>query len=175
MERTTVGTAQDSLLMEFFLDQLRDIYWAEQHLVKALEKMEKKATTSELSQAFSSHCEETKGHVTRLEEVFDMLGEKAKAKKCEAMDGIIEEAESIISETESDTMTRDVALIFAGQKAEHYEIATYGGLITLANTMGLSNVADVLKQTISEEKKADELLTKIAENNINIAAKGEED
>lgn len=175
MERTTIGTEQDSLLMEFFEDQLRDIYWAEEHLVKALSKMEDKATTSELAQAFASHLEETKGHVTRLEEVFDLLGKKANAKKCKAMDGIIDEAEEIISDTESDTMTRDVALIFAGQKAEHYEIATYGGLITLANTLGLSNVADVLKQTIAEEKHADETLTQIAENNVNIAAKGEED
>jgi len=175
MERTTAGTAQDSLLMDFFVDELKDIYWAEKHLVKALPKMEKKATTDELAQAFSSHLQETEGHVTRLEQVFDMLGKKAQAKKCDAMNGIIEEAESIISDTKADTMTRDVGLIFAGQKAEHYEIATYGGLITLAKTLGLTDIAKVLKDTIQEEKAADEKLTQIAESHINVAASQEEE
>lgn len=169
-----IATTDNSLLRAFFIDELKDIYWAEEHLVKALPKMEKKATTYELADAFASHCEETKGHVTRLEEVFDMLGEKAKAKKCDAMHGIIEEAETIISDTKADTMTRDVGLIFAGQKAEHYEIATYGGLITLANTLGLTEVANVLKQTIKEEKAADDKLTKIAESQVNVAATTEE-
>lgn len=168
-----MNTAEDSMLREFFVDELKDIYWAEEHLVKALPKMEKKATTDELAQAFASHLNETEGHVTRLEQIFEMLGEKAQAKKCDAMDGIIEEAESIISETKKDTMTRDVGLIFAGQKAEHYEIATYGGLITLAETLGLQDVADLLKQTISEEKAADEKLTKIAESRINMEARKE--
>jgi ferritin-like metal-binding protein YciE len=157
------------------VDELKDIYWAEKHLVKALPKMEKKATTDELAQAFSSHLQETEGHVTRLEQVFDMLGKKAQAKKCDAMNGIIEEAESIISDTKADTMTRDVGLIFAGQKAEHYEIATYGGLITLAKTLGLTDIAKVLKDTIQEEKAADEKLTQIAESHINVAASQEEE
>ncbi len=159
-----------SMLMEFFVDELRDIYWAEEHLVKALQKMEKKATTKELVDAFASHCEETKGHIKRLEQVFDMLDEKPKAKKCEAMKGIIEEAETIISDTQSDTMTRDVGLIFAGQKAEHYEIASYGGLITLAHTLDLIDVANVLKETIREEKEADKKLTSIAESRVNLSA-----
>jgi ferritin-like metal-binding protein YciE len=173
MERTAMHTAEDSMLREFFVDELKDIYWAEEHLVKALPKMEKKATTDVLAQAFASHLNETEGHVTRLEQIFEMLGEKAQAKKCDAMDGIIEEAESIISETKNDTMTRDVGLIFAGQKAEHYEIATYGGLITLAETLGLQDIADLLKQTISEEKAADEKLTKIAESRVNMEARKE--
>lgn len=173
MERTNVATTDNSLLKEFFIEELRDIYWAEEHLVKALPKMEKKATTTDLADAFASHCEETKTHVQRLEEVFDMLGEKAKAKKCEAMEGIIEEAESIISDTEKDTLTRDVGLILAGQKAEHYEIASYGGLITLANTLGLKEVANILKQTINEEKNADEKLTFIAETKVNAGASTE--
>ncbi len=167
MDRTDISTTGNSLLREFFVDELRDIYWAEEHLVKALPKMEKKSTTKELADAFASHCEETKGHVKRLEQVFEMLDEKSKAKKCEAMKGIIEEAETIISDTKSDTLTRDVGLIFAGQKAEHYEIASYGGLITIANTLGYTDVANVLKQTIQEEKNADEKLTKIAENYVN--------
>lgn len=174
MERTNLEGNENSLLRDFFVDELRDIYWAEEHLVKALEKMEKKATTVELSDAFASHCEETRNHVNRLEEVFDMLGEKAKAKKCEAMNGIIDEAETIVSDTEKDTLTRDVGLIMAAQKAEHYEIATYGGLITLANTLGLNSVADILKQTLSEEKSADEKLTKIGETKVNTGASVEE-
>jgi len=173
MERTAMNTTEDSMLREFFVDELKDIYWAEEHLVKALPKMGKKATTDELAQAFASHLNETEGHVTRLEEIFEMLGEKAQAKKCDAMAGIIEEAESIISETKKDTMTRDVGLIFAAQKAEHYEIATYGGLITLAETLGLQDIAEILKQTIGEEKAADEKLTKIAESRINLEAKKE--
>lgn len=164
----------DSLLMEFFVDSLKDIYWAETHLVKALPKMQEKATTGALAEAFSAHLEETEGHVTRLEEVFDILGEKASAKKCEAMAGIIAEAEDIISDTEKDTLTRDVGLIMAGQKAEHYEIATYGGLITLAKTLGLGEVAEIMVQTLGEEKAADQTLTDIAESHVNQAASEEE-
>lgn len=160
--------------MELFVDSLKDIYWAEKHLTKALPKMQEKATTDELAQAFAGHLQETEGHVTRLEEIFDMLGEKAVTKKCEAMAGIIAEAEDIISDTKKDTMTRDVGLILAGQKAEHYEIATYGGLITLAKTLGLPEVAEVMVQTLEEEKAADQKLTDIAESNINVAASGEE-
>lgn len=167
--------ADDSLLMEFFVDSLKDIYWAEKHLTKALPKMQEKATTDELAQAFASHLQETEGHVTRLEEVFDMIGEKAATKKCEAMAGIISEAEDIISDTKKDTMTRDVGLILAGQKAEHYEIATYGGLITLAKTLGMPDIAEVMVQTLEEEKAADQKLTDIAESHVNVAASGEGD
>jgi ferritin-like metal-binding protein YciE len=174
MERATSETRQNSLLMQFFVDELKDIYWAEKHLVKALPKMEKKATSDELAEAFANHLHETEGHVSRLEQAFEMIGKKATAKKCDAMQGIIEEAEEIISDTKADTMTRDVGLIFAGQKAEHYEIATYGGLITLAQTLGLTDVASLLKQTLKEEKAADEKLTKVAENHVNVAASTEE-
>lgn len=175
MERKKVEERDDSLLMEFFVDELKDIYWAEKHLVKALPKMEKSATTNELAQAFADHLGETEGHVSRLEEVFEKLGRKAQAKKCEAMNGILEEAESIIADTKKDTMTRDVGLILAGQKAEHYEIATYGGLITLAKTLGLKEVAGILKKTIQEEKAADETLTQIAESRVNRAASQEKE
>ncbi|WP_153800951.1 YciE/YciF ferroxidase family protein [Foetidibacter luteolus] len=163
-------TVTSSLLAEFFADELKDIYWAEKHIVKTLPKMQKAATSEELQQAFAEHLEQSKEHVTRLEQVFDMLGKKAQAKKCEAIEGITKEGESIIEDTEKDTATRDVGLIMAAQKVEHYEISTYGGLVTLAKTLGYKDVAEVLYSTLEEEKQTDELLTSIAENNINYEA-----
>jgi ferritin-like metal-binding protein YciE len=175
MSKSSTGSAKssDSLLREFFVDELKDIYWAEKHLVKTLPKMKKAATSTELQHAFETHLEATNTHVSRLEQVFEILGEKAVGKKCEAMAGIIEEGEGIISETEKGTATRDVGLIFAGQKVEHYEIATYGGLAQLAKTLGLQQVSEILGTTLGEEKEADLLLTKIAEEHINYEAKGE--
>ncbi len=158
---------KDSRLMEFFYGELKDIYWAEKHLVKTLPKMAKAATSVELKAAFTAHLAETKVHCERLEKVFGMIDMKAQAKKCEAMEGIIKEGAGIIEETEAGTATRDVGLIFAGQKVEHYEIATYGGLVQLAKTLGLEDCADIMLQSLNEEKKADEGLTDIAENNIN--------
>ena len=166
--------ANDSMLADFFHDELKDIYWAEQHLVKALPKMEKAANTQELASAISQHLEQTKEHVSRLEKVFQMLGHKAVAKKCEAMEGLIAEGETIVDDTEDGTATRDVGVIMAAQKVEHYEIATYGGLVTLAKTLGYDEVAEVLGKTLEEEKQADEMLTEIAENNVNYAATTEE-
>jgi ferritin-like metal-binding protein YciE len=165
--------AKNSRLQEFFIDQLQDIYWAEQKLVKTLPKMEDAANSNELKQAFNSHLQETRNHVSRLEKVFDLLGEPAEAKKCHAMAGITDEGEEIIDETEENTAQRDVGLIFAGQKAEHYEIASYGGLVQLARTLGYTDVAEILGVTLAEEKKADGLLTSIAENGINVQAKEE--
>ncbi len=165
--------AKNSKLQEFFIDQLQDIYWAEQKLVKTLPKMEDAANSNELKQAFNSHLQETRNHVSRLEKVFDLLGEPAEAKKCHAMAGITEEGEEIIDETEDNTAQRDVGLIFAGQKAEHYEIASYGGLVQLARTLGYADIAEILGVTLAEEKKADGLLTSIAENGINVQAKEE--
>lgn len=164
-----------SLLEEFFVDELKDIYWAEKHLVKALGKLSKAATSSELQEAFLEHQEQTEEHVNRLEEVFEMMGKKAQAKKCDAMAGITEEANGVIEETPKGTFTRDVALIFAGQKAEHYEIATYGGLVQIARTIGRDDVAEILEMTLNEEKETDELLTQLAENNINIQASQEDE
>src|SRR5262245_47977714 len=115
-----------TLLEELFLDQLRDIYWAEKHLVKALGKMQKAATAEELAGAFADHLSATEEHVTRLEQVFEMMNQPARAKKCEAMEGLIKEGDDIIKETDKDTATRDAGLIMAAQKVEHYEIATYG-------------------------------------------------
>ncbi|RFM27288.1 YciE/YciF ferroxidase family protein [Deminuibacter soli] len=154
-------------LQEFFVDSLKDIYWAEKHLVKALGKLQKAATTDELKNAFGEHQSQTEEHVTRLEQVFEIVGEKAVAKKCEAMDGITKEADSIVEETEEDTYTRDVALIMAAQKAEHYEIATYGTLVQLAKVLQYDDAAELLNQTLEEEKETDQKLTDIAESNIN--------
>lgn len=164
----------NSMLQELFLEELRDIYWAEKHLVKALPKMQKAASSEELANAFADHLEVTQEQVTRLEKVFELLNEKARGKKCEAMEGLVKEAESVIEDTEEGTSTRDVALIIAAQKVEHYEIATYGGLATLAKTMGITEVKDLLGQTLDEEKETDELLTQLAENNINASASQEE-
>ncbi len=166
--------AEDSMLKDFFTDELKDIYWAEKHLVKTLPKMQKAATSTELKDAFAEHLEVTKTHVTRLEQVFESLGKKAQAKKCDAMEGITTEGEGIIDETEAGTSTRDVGLILAAQKVEHYEISTYGGLAQLATTLGLSDAADLLSQTLAEEKEADSTLTEIAENSINYDAAEEE-
>ena len=164
---------QGSLLEEFFTDQLKDIYYAEQQLLKGLEKMQKAATTEELEDAFSEHAKQTERHVKRLERVFKIIGKNAEGKKCEAMDGLLREAESIISETEEGTMTRDAALIIAAQKVEHYEIATYGGLVQLALTMKLNQAADILEKTLTEEEDTDQLLTFIAEAHINLDAEQE--
>lgn len=168
------GAAQgNSQLEAFFHDSLKDIYWAEKALTKALPKMMKKATTNELKSAIQEHLSQTEEQVARLEQVFEILGYKAQAKKCEAMDGLIKEAESIMEETDNGTMTRDVAIIMAAQKVEHYEIATYGSLMQLATTMGQDEVAGILEQTLQEEKETDALLTQIAENNINWEAEQE--
>ncbi|CAN5441902.1 ferritin-like domain-containing protein [soil metagenome] len=161
-------------LHEFFIDELKDIYWAEKHLTKALPKMQKAATSEELKSAFADHLEATKGHVTRLEQIFELLEEKAVAKKCDAMEGLVKEGQSIIEDTEEGTSTRDVGLIMAAQKVEHYEIATYGGLHQLAVTMGHDDVAGVLEETLNEEKAADQLLTGIAEDHVNYDANSED-
>ncbi len=133
--------AQNSLLKEFFTDELKDIYYAEKKIAKTLPKMKKAATSMELKKAFEEHLTMTQEHVSRLERVFEILGKKAKAKTCEAIEGIVKEGEEIIADTESDTATRDVGLIMAAQKVEHYEIATYGGLAQLAETLGLNDAS----------------------------------
>ncbi len=159
--------ATDSRLEEFFHDELKDIYWAENHLVKTLPKMIKAASGEELKHAFSEHLTVTKEHVTRLDKVFDLLGYKAESKKCEAMEGITKEGESIIDDTEDGTATRDAGLIMAGQKVEHYEIATYGALARVANTLGHAEVVKILQSTLAEEKQADASLSQLAESSVN--------
>lgn len=165
----------DEMLSKLFIDQLRDIYYAEKLLAKSLTKLAKAATTEELKDALTDHQAETETHVKRLEKVFELLGKQAKAKKCDAMDGLKKEADSIVSETETGSFTRDVGIIISAQKVEHYEIASYGCLTKLARTFGMEKIASLLHQTLEEEKAADETLTSIAENNINVEAGQEEE
>jgi ferritin-like metal-binding protein YciE len=166
----TYGTTTDSKLQEFFVDQLQDLYWAEKKLVKTLPKLEEAATSQQLKNAFRNHWEKTQQHVTRLENVFNMIGEEAGATKCPAMAGIVDEGSDIIDDTDEGSAQRDVGLIFAGQKAEHYEIATYGGLVQLAKTLGYNEAATEMSKTLEEEKEADLLLTQIAERHVNYQA-----
>jgi ferritin-like metal-binding protein YciE len=166
-QRGTSKEETKTLLEEFFIEELKDIYWAEKHLVKALPKMQKAATSEDLAQAFADHLTATEEQVARLEQIFELFGQKAKTKKCEAMEGLVREGEAVIKDTEADSATRDVALIMAAQKIEHYEIATYGGLAQLAKTIGRDDVKDLLGQTLDEEKEADELLSSLAESSIN--------
>lgn len=160
-------------LMELFNGSIADLYWAENHLVKALPKMISAATAPALKEAIESHLAETKGHVSRLEQIFELLGAKAIAKKCDAMEGLTKEAEGIVEETQLGTATRDVGIILSSQKVEHYEIASYSGLFRLATTLGLSEVAGILDETLNEEKLADSKLTDIAEKEINDKAANE--
>ena len=163
----------NSPLEKFFVDQLKDMYDAEQHILKALPEMQKAATSEDLEDAFEDHLKQTERHVKRLEKVFNLLGQKPEGKKCEAIEGLTKEAKTIISETKEGTMTRDAALIIAAQKIEHYEIATYGGLVQLAITMNLDRAADLLDRTLQEEEDTDTTLTQIAETSINVEAENE--
>jgi len=158
---------QPVLLEKLFNDLLKDMYWAEKHLLQALPDMRKAATTEELQDAFEDHLLQTQRHVLRLERVFRLLGKPAETKKCEAMAGLTEEAKSLIKETKEGTMTRDVALIIAAQKVEHYEIATYGSLVQLARTMDHEEIASILEETLWEEEDTDNYLTQIAETCVN--------
>ncbi len=158
---------ETSMFQELFLDSLKDIYYAEKALLKTLPKMRKAATSQQLQQAFEAHTTVTQQQVQRLEQVFEALGKRAQGKKCEAIEGLIKESEEMIASTQKGTMTRDVALIMAAQKVEHYEIASYGSMATLAATMGNQQIKELLGQTLQEEKQADELLSQLAENNIN--------
>ena len=164
---------KDSKFHELFVHELKDIYWAETHLAKALPKMAKGATSPELAEAIETHLEETKGQIERLEKVFESLGEKASAKKCQAMEGLLEEGKEILSDTDKDTSVRDAGIIIASQKIEHYEIASYGSLVALAKKMGHDEAAKLLEQTLEEEKKTDALLTQIAEEHVNESASDE--
>lgn len=160
---------QSSQLMKLFVDELKDIYWAEKALTKAIPKMIKKASSQELISALENHLEETKNQVTKLEEVFESIDKKASAKKCDAMAGLIEEAEGIMEECEEGAMC-DAGIISAGQKVEHYEIASYGTLRQFAETLGLTKAAQLLEETLNEEKMADEKLTEVATTAINLEA-----
>lgn len=166
-QKDTASNMESGKLRELFVDELKDILWAEQALTKALPKMKKAATSEKLAQAFEQHTQETEQQIQILEQVFELLGEKPEAKKCEAMAGLVKEAETIIDDTEKDTFTRDVGLILAGQKVEHYEIASYGGLIAVAEQLGETEVAKLLQKIIKQEKKTDMTLSMVAENKVN--------
>lgn len=163
----------DSKFKEFFVDELKDIFWAENALVKELPKMQQAATSTELKKGIEKHLAETKEHVARLEKVFASVGEKAEAKKCDAMDGILKEGKSIVEDTDKDTMTRDAGIILACQKVEHYEIATYGTLRVFAKHLGFSEAEKLLSETLENEKATDVALTKIAEGFVNEEASAE--
>lgn len=156
-------------LTELFEDSLKDIYWAEKALTKVLPKMAKNATSADLIEALNAHLTETEEHVIRLEKVFELIGKKATAKKCDAMDGLIEEGKGILEETELGVV-RDAGIIAASQKIEHYEIATYGTLRQFAETLGFEEAAALLEQTLDEEKGADKKLTEVAVNAVNLEA-----
>lgn len=159
----------ESKLMKLFEDELKDIYWAEQALTKALPKMSKNATSPKLVKAIDSHLKETHGQIKKLEQVFSIIGKKPQAKKCEAMAGLVKEGGEIIKDTDKGGM-RDAGIISACQKVEHYEIASYGTLRTFATVLGLQDAAYLLESILEEEKSADQSLTEIAEATINVQA-----
>lgn len=164
----------DNALHELFLDGMKDALWAEEALYKNLPKMAKGATSKELTKAFENHLKETEGHIEKLKQTFESLGEKAEAVKCEAMAGLLEEAEELMKDHKRGTMVRDAALIAGAQKIEHYEIATYGTLATFANLMGHKKAEKLLKEILKEEKNADAKLTQVAESLVNEGAMAEE-
>jgi ferritin-like metal-binding protein YciE len=156
-------------LRETFIEELKDIYDAEKQISKALPKMAKAAGHEELREAFETHLEETRGQIQRLEKVFELFDEQPKGRKCKAMEGLLEEGKDLIDEEEG-----DAALICAAQKVEHYEIASYGSLISWARLLGEADAADLLEETLGEEEQADEKLTDVAESTINVEeAEGE--
>ncbi len=177
MEKTSKGVSVKSDaasgLRELFVDELKDIYWAEKELTKAIPKLIKNASSEELMEALSEHLEETKMQVSRVEDVFEAIGEKAEAKKCEAMAGLTKEAEEIMQET-TEGVVRDAAIISAAQKVEHYEIASYGTLVSFAKILGEEEAVSLLVETLNEEKAADKKLSEVSDS-INVDAADEEE
>lgn len=158
---------------EFFVDELKDILWAEKALLKALPKLGKAATGKELAASFEKHLGETQEQIELVEQVFELMGEKPATKKCDAMEGLLKEADSIISDTEKGTAIRDAGLILAAQKVEHYEIATYGTLAAFADAMDEPKIAKLLRSVLKEEKKSDKDLTSLALESVNESASEE--
>ena len=156
-------------LSDLFLDGLKDIYYAENQIVKALPKMAEGAYTEEVTAAFEKHLEETQGQIERLDQVFELLGEKASGKKCPAIDGILEEGDEILSEYEG-LPAIDAGLVAAAQAVEHYEIARYGTLVAWANVLGHGDAADLLAATLEEEESTDDALSELADGGVNEAA-----
>ena len=158
--------AKEKGLEDLFLNTLKDIYYAEKQILRALPKMAKAAESDELRQAFETHRAETEGQIERLEQVFEALGKRAQGKTCEAIQGIIEEGKEIMEDF-ADSDALDAGLIAAGQAVEHYEISRYGTLRTWAQELGMQDAADLLEETLEEEKKTDKLLTELAEARVN--------
>jgi ferritin-like metal-binding protein YciE len=158
--------AENGTLHDAFIDELRDTYDAERQLTKALPKMARAASSDDLRSALEMHLEETQEHAARLERVFESIGEKVRGKHCEGIAGIIEEGKAVMQE-DFDATTMDACIIAAGQRAEHYEIAAYGTLVAWARAMGHDEAADILQETLDEEKAADEKLSTLAEGGIN--------
>ncbi len=150
-------------LMKLFIDSIKDLYWAETQLLKALPKMVKAAGSVELSEAISKHIKETQTHSQRLEDVFKLLGKEVQSKKCDAIEGLTKEGEALIEDTDNGSAARDIGIIMSSQKVEHYEIAAYTGLINLASRLGLLEIAEILSLTLSEEHEADNTLGSLAE------------
>jgi len=161
--------ASEASLRKLLIDELRDAYHAEKQLVKALPKLARAATSPELREAFETHLGETQGHVRRVEQVFELLGEQAKAKPCAGMAGIVEEGSDLIEEEDKGAVL-DAGLIAGAQRAEHYEMAAYGSMVAWAKALGEDEIAEHLNATLDEEKAADEKLTSLAEGGINAAA-----
>jgi len=170
--RKSASSHDGNGLHELFEMELKDIYWAEKALTKAIPKMISKATSEKLVSALEEHLSVTEKQVRRVEQVFELMNVPPKAKKCEAMDGIIKEGEEIMKEAEKG-MTRDAGIISAAQKVEHYEIASYGTLCAFAKILGMDREAELLAQTLEEEKEADAKLSEIAESSINEEAMSE--
>ncbi len=167
--RSSTSKMRPSQLMVLFEDQLKDIYWAEKALSKAIPKMIKNATSEDLKQALTSHLSETEVHIQRLEQIFRVVGKEASSEKCEAMSGLIKEADEIMEKCESGAMC-DAGIILAAQKVEHYEIATYGTLRQFAESLGLNEAVSLLSTTLDEEKSSDEKLSEIATSSVNAEA-----
>jgi ferritin-like metal-binding protein YciE len=172
-DKPVASDMDNSFLQELFLSELKDLYWAEKYLVKNLPQVAEAATSEELKRVIETHFAETTKHVLRLEQVFASIGHKPEIKRCESMQGLVEEINRMITETEEGSMVRDVAIISSAQKIEHYEIATYGTLRTLSNVLGHLEAETLLSETLEEEKNVDITLTTIAQEFINESAKRE--
>ncbi len=172
MNTTTKSTPKNtqSEFEKFFVEQLQDIYWAEKHLSKGLKKMQMAATSPRLAEAFKKHYTDSEKQMSTLEQLFELMGEKPKGKRCEAMAGLVTEAEEMISDTEANSFVRDAGLILAAQKAEHYEIATYGTLKALAVYLPQKRVQRLLDTLLRDEKRTDQLLTALADEFVNESA-----
>ena len=156
-------------LQDLFETTLRDIYYAEKAILKALPKMAKKAASEDLAAAFKEHLQQTEGHVERLNQIFALIGKSARGKKCQAIEGLADETEEIIKEAKTDSV-RDAGMLAAAQAVEHYEISRYGTLKAWAEKLGMNDAASLLNETLEEEKATDQKLTALAESEINVEA-----